>query len=113
MATWNINFTRIDNRAIVTLNGTAVYDSGVIDNDPALNINAPFEVAPGRVNQLIVSLYNTSGPPPADNPWHIAYTLTDPAGNVISSVDAGITGAGNPVISDNNIVYTTQIMFMS
>lgn len=108
-----MNFTRIDNRARVSLNGMVVYDSGVIDNDPALNINVPIEVGEGGGNQLIVSLFNTEGPPPESNPWHIAYTLTDTAGNVICNVDAGVSGADCPMISNDTYVYTTQIMFMS
>lgn len=108
-----MNFTRIDNRALVVLNGMVVYDSGVIDNDPPLDINVPIEITPGGGNQLSVTLYNTVGPPPETNPWHIAYTFTDPIGNVICNVDAGVTGADSPVISNDAPVYTTMIMFMS
>lgn len=109
MATWNLNFTRIDNQVQVLFNGIQIYDSGVIDNNPVLDINVPLNCISG-LNAVNVTLLNADGPPPAGNPWQIAYTVTDANGKTIANVTSGVPGSANP-ISGGAPVYVSGFCF--
>ncbi len=110
MLLWNLNFQHIDNRAVVSLNLNPIYDSGLIDHDPALNINVPFVPVPGE-NVLRISLYNTDNALPTENPWHLSFTLTDPGGTVVATVNAEMPADASPVISNDRVVLLTGIAF--
>ncbi len=108
MATWNINFTHIDNVVQVYLNDVLTYDSGTVDNDPELNLNVPIDCISGE-NMLIINLLNTSGPPPLGNPSHISYTLTNDKGVVIQTVNCAIPATEKPII--DSPVYGAWLLF--
>lgn len=76
-----INVRHVDNRLVVFLNGETVWDSGIVHNDPAMDVFVEFtpmlEGHDRHTNELIFEgfndSYNNNGSP--FNPWHFSYRV--------------------------------------
>ncbi|MEM7371420.1 MAG: hypothetical protein AAF587_22590 [Bacteroidota bacterium] len=75
MASFKVTFTRIDNQAIIYVNGVEIWDSGVITDNPLLNkeVEIKDNLIPG-VNQIRIDGINF-GPWKSANPFTFDYTL--------------------------------------
>lgn len=76
-----INVKHVDNRLVVFLNGEIVWDSGIVHNDPSMDvfveITTHLESHKGHTNELIFEgfndSYNNNGA--EFNPWHFSYRV--------------------------------------
>ena len=94
-----INVKHVDNRLVIYLNGSTVWDSGIVHEDPELdemiNITELLKEHPEHTNQLIFEGYNdtysSSGKDLEYNPWHFHYRVfsrtLDAQGNVVAEED--------------------------
>lgn len=92
-----INIKHVDNRLVVFLNGEIAWDSGIVHDDPVMDvyveITQNLEAHAGHTNELIFEgfndSYNNNGSP--FNPWHFSYRvirrLINAAGQVESETD--------------------------
>ena len=78
MKTIEVDFTHIDNQAIIYVNGVKTWDSGTINNDPLLNQRALITQnwRPGE-NELRIEGINQQLGPGGYNPYHFQYTVYD------------------------------------
>ena len=92
-----INIKHVDNRLVIFLNGETVWDSGIVHDDPAMDvfveITSHLDSHKGHSNELIFEgfndSYNSNG---SDfNPWHFSYRvvkrITDDSGKVTAEED--------------------------
>lgn len=107
MAAFKIIFTRIDNQAIIYVNGVEVWDSGVITNNPLLNkeVDIMDNLIPG-VNNIRVDGINF-GPWKSANPFTFDYTLFSndiPISKVYQTSNIeDLTTAGTTVVASSQI----------
>ncbi|MFN4286146.1 MAG: hypothetical protein ACK4E8_09315 [Lacibacter sp.] len=93
-----IRINHVDNRLVIYLNGETVYDSGIVHNDPDMDvlvdITPYLEAHAHHTNELIFEgfndSYNPEGASPL-NPWHFEYRVfeqvTDDNGTVVEEND--------------------------
>jgi len=94
-----INVKHVDNRLVIYLNGSTVWDSGIIHEDPELNqmidITELLLEHPHHTSELIFEgfndTYTSSGEEEEVNPWHFHYRVVaktfDTAGRLINEED--------------------------
>jgi len=94
-----INVKHVDNRLVIYLNGSTVWDSGIIHEDPDLdvfiNITEQLLEHPRHSSELIFEGFNdsytSSGEDEEFNPWHFHYRvfarITDVSGKIINEED--------------------------
>lgn len=85
-----INFSRIDNRAVVTLDGQTIYDRH-FDNDRPLNESVMIDPPHGTSKaNLKIEILNAQTTTNVANPWHVAFTMSGVGQDVV--VDRAGTG---------------------
>ncbi|MBL0358633.1 MAG: hypothetical protein IPP72_18005 [Chitinophagaceae bacterium] len=94
-----INVKHVDNRLVIYLNGSTVWDSGIVHEDPELNhminITELLHEHPHHTSELIFEgfndTYNSNGKEEEFNPWHFHYHVIartiDAAGKVVKEED--------------------------
>ena len=94
-----INVKHVDNRLVIFLNGSIMWDSGIVHEDPELdhyiNITEELHQHPNHTCELIFEgfndTYNSTGDELDVNPWHFHYRvvsrITDTNGKVVSEAD--------------------------
>lgn len=93
-----IRVNHVDNRLVIFLNGETVYDSGIVHDDPDLNvlvdITGQLEAHAHHTSELIFEGFNdayTSAGTSQLNPWHFEYRVfeqvTDANGVVVEETD--------------------------
>lgn len=97
--TYLINVKNVDNRLLIFLNGKTIYDSGIVHNDPEMDVT--IDITPnllehlGHTCELIFEGFNDSYTGQIGdseyNPWHFNYRFfsrtTDAQGKVIEEND--------------------------
>ncbi|HRG91807.1 MAG TPA: hypothetical protein PLZ10_02610 [Chitinophagaceae bacterium] len=76
-----INIRHVDNRLVVFLNGETAWDSGIVHDDPSMDvwveITGSLESHSGHTSELIFEgfndSYNNNGS--EFNPWHFSYRV--------------------------------------
>jgi hypothetical protein len=92
-----INVKHVDNRLVIFFNGENIWDSGIVYNDPALDVN--IDLTPylllhqHEASELIFEGYNDSFSPyeSGENPWHFEYRVVvqqfDDEGGLVQEAD--------------------------
>lgn len=100
---WYIQIWNIDNLMKIELNDVEIYNSGIIHEDPSLNIQVDIldKLIPGQPNKLKITGYNSpySHSPLANNPAHFFWTTL----RFTESTDPNIPNPSAPTadLSDN------------
>jgi hypothetical protein len=94
-----INVKHVDNRLVIYLNGSTVWDSGIVHEDPELNhlinITDLLKEYPHHTSELIFEgfndTYTSNGEDEAVNPWHFHYRVfsrtVDASGQLVNEKD--------------------------
>lgn len=76
-----VNVRHVDNRLVIFLNGETVWDSGIVRNDPAMDvyveITKRLEEQNGHTSELIFEGFNDNYQENGAefNPWHFSYRV--------------------------------------
>lgn len=108
-----INIKHVDNRMVIFFNGETIWDSGIVQGDPEMDVYINFTEQLlqniSKASELIFEgfndTYGSTDSPESLNPWHFEYRVfcraVDESGNIIEEVNM-LTPYNEKHLSDPN-----------